>query len=125
MSSVKEQVEELYSKGMLDDDRKFSYANAVRLPDGSYGLVCFGINKDRFLIWNADYAGISGKIKELLYDIPMSEMEEIKGNDIPVLANLRFKWQGGSFHFKAFAYNRYFVKTIKERSAVAKAAKTA
>ena len=108
----------LLKEGIIDERKIFSCSNAQNLPDGSYGLVGIGFNKDKFIVCDVSPEGLTGiKPGKVLYEIPLSEVSDVKGSDFVLWRFVKFNWQGAKFCFKAFASNAGIISTLKGNNA--------
>ena len=112
--SLAETKEELFKKGIIDERRIFSCATAQNLPDGSFGLVGIGFKGDTFVVCDANPAGLTGvEVGKVLYEIPVSEISDVKGSNFVLNRYVNFSWQGAKFGFKAFANNLGIIDILK------------
>ena len=47
LKTLTDVTEKLYREGKIDDRKIFSYATALSLPNGNYGMVGIGFNHDK------------------------------------------------------------------------------
>ena len=109
-----EAKEYLFKEGIIDERKIFSCSNAQNLPDGSYGMVGIGFNKEKFIVCDVRPSGLTGfDLGNVLYEIPTSEITDVKGSEFVLNRFVKFKWQGAKFCFKAFANNAGIVGILK------------
>lgn len=91
--SKEELCRKLICLGRMDERHMYTYTNAKRLPDGGYGYCLVSMTQDTLYI--TDVVGMSMELGELLYAIPISQMENKKHTPrISLSPAFRFTWNG-------------------------------
>ena len=103
MASLDETRSLLFSQGLIDQRKLFSFVTAKKLPSGGWGFCAMGINGDKLVIFDADIQGLDGVVKDMLYEIPLDEVENFKGFKLWNFITVKFTWQGGRFSFTNLA----------------------
>jgi hypothetical protein len=107
--------EKLFNEGKIDERRIFTIVTAKRLPGGGYGMVGLGFNKDKLVVIDVISVKLSSiELGETLFEIPIKEMENIKGSYFVFYPFLKFTWQGGRFFFSAIGYNSGILEAIRQ-----------
>lgn len=79
--------------GRMDERKMYTYMNAKQLPDGGYGYCIASMTADTLYL--TDVEGMSMKMGELLWAIPISEMQQMKHTPrISLAPGFRFVWRG-------------------------------
>ena len=93
----------LYSQGAIDERKLFGFAMAKKLPSGGYGLVAIGIKGDKFIIFDAKPSSAGGEVTDVLFEIPMNEIEDFKtGKTYLIIDYMSFNWNGGEFRLENY-----------------------
>lgn len=93
----------LYAEKHIDERKLFSFAMAQQLPSGAYGPCAIGINGDKLIIFDAQPSSPVGIVKNVMFEIPMAEIEDFKtGKQMLIVPYMKFTWQGGQFMLKNF-----------------------
>ena len=109
-----ELYEKLFNEGRIDERRIFTFVTAKRLPGGGYGMVGLGFNKDKLVVIDVTSVKLSSiELGETLYEIPINEIEDMKGSYFVFYPYLKFNWQGGKFYFTALGYKSGILEVLK------------
>ena len=91
--SKSEIIDLLMSTGRMSAPTMYTFSNAKRLPDGGYGYCVVSMTADTLYI--SAVSGASMKIGAVLFQIPVSEMKNIKHSPrITLSPYLSFTWNG-------------------------------
>lgn len=92
----KEYIEKLTALGRLSDPTLCTYSNPMFLPTAEWGYCILSINNGYFYITNC--VDNSTKMGELLFEIPIAEMEDMKHSPrIRLTQTFEFYWKGQHF----------------------------
>lgn len=107
--------EKLFNEGKIDERRIFTIVTAKRLPGGGYGMVGLGVNKDKLVVIDVISVKLSSiELGETLFEIPIKEIEDIRGSYFVFYPYLKFNWQGGRFYFTAIGYKSGILEAIRK-----------
>ena len=116
LKTLTDVTEKLYREGKIDDRKIFSYATALSLPNGNYGMVGIGFNHDKFIVVGLEVTFKEFILGDVLYEIPLNEIEDVKGISFILYPFVKFRWQGAKFKFRAFLYKIGIVDILKGKN---------
>lgn len=86
-------IDLLLSTGRMSSPTMYTYTNARHLPGGGYGYCVVSMTRDTLYI--SDVVGASMAVGEVLFEIPVSEMENIRHSPrLTLNPFLSFTWNG-------------------------------
>lgn len=90
----KQLIDTLKLQGRIDDRGVFVFNNAKALPGGVYGMILVSIKEDTMYLSDTD---MSGQVGELLAEVPMNQMKQVKYSNFPLNPYLKFVYQGETY----------------------------
>ena len=103
-----------FEEGYCDERGAAFCANATRLPDGNFGIVCLCVKGNVLSIYDVD---MRNNIKELLFNLTLNQIEGLKIRAGIFSQKLYFVYNGGEFCFTNFIGVKPALKVLEEESA--------
>ena len=105
--------EKLLAMGLCDERMAAFCATATNLPRGEYGMVLLAVKGNMLSLYDVD---MKSDPQDLLYTIPLNEIENLKYSTFVLTAQLKFTWKGEGFRFTNFAGVKSALEVIKTES---------
>ena len=105
--------EKLIADGYCDERGAGFCATATQLPNGEYGLVALCVNNKMLNLYDVD---IKSNLGNRLYQIKLSEIQDLKIRANLFSQVLRFSYAGSSFSFTNFVGVKPALKVIEQES---------
>ncbi len=102
--------DKLYQLGICDDRKATFCATATNLPRGEHGMVLLAVKENKLSLYDVD---MQSNPKDLLYTVPLNEIENLKYSTFVLTAQLKFTWKGEMFRFTNFAGVKPALEVIK------------
>lgn len=106
--------ETLIVDGYCDSRGAGFCATATRLPRGEYGIVALCVNENELNIY--DVVDLKSNLGELLYQVELSKVENLKIRATLLSQVLKFTYAGNDYSFTNFVGVKPALKVIEEES---------
>lgn len=105
--------EKLISDGYCDSRGAGFCATATKLPKGEYGIVALCVNGSRLNLYDVD---MKSNIGELLYEVDLKQIENLKIKAGIFSQVLKFEYEGSAYSFTNFVGVKPALKVIEEEA---------
>ena len=105
--------EKLISDGYCDSRGAGFCATATKLPKGEYGIVALCVNGSRLNLYDVD---MKSNIGELLYEVDLKQIENLKIKAGIFSQVLKFEYEGSAYSFTNFVGVKPAFKVIEEEA---------
>ena len=105
--------EKLISDGYCDSRGAGFCATATKLPKGEYGIVALCVNGSRLNLYDVD---MKSNIGELLYEVDLKQIENLKIKPGIFSQVLKFEYEGSAYSFTNFVGVKPALKVIEEEA---------
>lgn len=105
--------EKMIAEGHCDNRGAAFCATATELPNGEYGIVALCVNGNKLNLYDVD---MKNNIGELLYEVSLNQIEDLKIKSGILAQVLKFKFAGSVYSFKNFMGVKPALKVIEEES---------
>lgn len=105
--------EKLISDGYCDSRGAGFCATATKLPKGEYGVVALCVNGSRLNLYDVD---MKSNIGELLYEVDLKQIENLKIKAGIFSQVLKFEYEGSAYSFTNFVGVKPALKVIEEEA---------
>lgn len=105
--------DKLISEGYCDDRGAGFCATATKLPRGEYGVVALCVNGSKLNLYAVD---IKSNIGELLYEVDLKRIENLKIRTSILSQVLKFEYDGFYYSFTNFLGVKPLLEVIEEES---------
>ena len=103
----------LIADGYCDDRGAGFCATATKLPRGEYGMVAICVKKSTLSLYDVD---MRSNIGELLYEVDLTQIENLKIRSGIFSQVLKFEYNGSSYSFTNFTGVKPALKVIEEEA---------
>lgn len=105
--------DKLVADGFCDSRGAGFCATASKLPNGEYGIVALCVNGSKLNLYDVD---MKSNIIELLYEVDLKKIENLKIRAGIFSQVLKFEYNGSTFSFTNFVGVKPALKVIEEEA---------
>jgi len=105
--------DKLVADGYCDSRGAGFCATATRLPGGEYCIVALCVNGNRLNLYDVD---MKSNLGELLYEVELKEIENLKIRAGILSQVLKFEYEGAVYSFTNFVGVKPVLKVIEEEA---------
>lgn len=105
--------DKLISEGYCDSRGAGFCATATNLPKGEYGIVALCVNGSSLNLYDVD---MKSNIGELLYEVDLKQIENLKIKSGFFSQVLKFEYNGSVYSFTNFAGVKPALKVVEEET---------
>ncbi|MBQ3574340.1 MAG: hypothetical protein IJA26_01595 [Clostridia bacterium] len=105
--------EKMISGGYCDQRGAGFCATATQLPKGEYGMVALCVNRSKLNLYDVD---MKSNLGELLYEVDLKQIENLKIRAGILSQVLKFEYQGSAYAFTNFVGVKPALKVIEEEA---------